>query len=102
MNDTMLQKNRLIALLLGMFVGVLGADRFYLGKWKSGLLKLITFGGVGLWWFFDNTLMLVDAFAYSLGKDTGFVKDAKGNDLAYGLSMYRYKNGKFQKDWFSR
>ena len=102
MNNTVpQQKNRLIALLLGMFVGVLGADRFFLGKWKSGIVKAITFGGIGIWWFIDNALLLFDAFAYSLGKDTGVVKDAKGKELKYGLSMYRYKDGKFQKDWFS-
>ncbi len=68
----------------------------------SAIVKAITFVGIGLWWFVDNALLLFDAFAYSLGKDTGLVKDASGNDLRFGLSMYRYKGGKFQRDWFSR
>ncbi|HIF9138890.1 TPA: TM2 domain-containing protein [Photobacterium damselae] len=99
MNNIDKQKNRILALVLGLFLGMLGADRFYLGKNKTAILKIVTFGGLGLWWFIDNALLLIDAFLYSLGKDTGIVKDSLGNDLKYGLSSYRYKNGKFEKDW---
>lgn len=94
------QKNRLLALILGGLLGFFGADRFYLGKWKSGVAKALTLGGLGIWWFIDNAMMLMDAFLFSLGKDSGFVKDAKGNDLRYGLSMYRLKDGRLQRDWF--
>jgi TM2 domain-containing membrane protein YozV len=93
------RKNRLIALGLGMFFGVFGADRFYLGKNKTAILKAITLGGLSLWWFFDSALLLIDAFLYPFGKDAGFVKDAAGNELKYGLSLYRYKNGSFERDW---
>jgi len=87
------QKNRLVTLILAMFLGVFGIDRFYLGKWKSGIAKAVTLGGLGIWWFIDGTLLLLDAFLHSLGKDSGFVKDARGQDLRLGLSMYRLKGG---------
>lgn len=90
-------KNRLLALSLSTFM----LDRFYLGKPISGTLKILTFGGLGLWWFVDGAMLLIDAFLYSCGKDTGMVKDGKGNELRLGLSGYRYKNGSMQKDWFS-
>jgi hypothetical protein len=45
-------------------------------------------------------MLLVDAFLWSLGKQRGFVKDAKGQDLRYGLSMYRLHEGRLQRDWF--
>ncbi|MDY6930225.1 MAG: TM2 domain-containing protein [Pseudomonadota bacterium] len=94
------QKNRLLALVLGMVLGLFGADRFYLGKWKSGVAKALTFGGLGIWWFIDGAMLLIDAFLHSLGRDVGFVKDANGQDLRYGLSMYRIKDGGLQRDWF--
>jgi TM2 domain-containing membrane protein YozV len=59
-----------IAWALSLFLGVWGADRFYLGKWKSGLLKLFTAGGLFLWWLIDLVLL-----------STGRVKDAKGRPL---------------------
>jgi TM2 domain-containing membrane protein YozV len=41
------------AWLLAFFFGGLGADRFYRGFIKSGLLKLITLGGLGVWSLID-------------------------------------------------
>ncbi|WP_110685687.1 TM2 domain-containing protein [Salinicola aestuarinus] len=94
------QKNRILALILSMGFGFLGLDRFYLGKWKSALFKVITIGGLGLWWFIDATILLVDAFLYSLGKQKGMMKDSQGRELKYGLSLYRLHNGSFEQDWF--
>lgn len=59
--------NWLLALLLGVF----GVDRFYLGKVGTGILKLVTFGGLGVWWLVDVILAVV-----------GGVKDKRGNSLA--------------------
>lgn len=42
-----------VALLLSVFLGGLGIDRFYLGKVGTGILKLLTCGGLGLWWLID-------------------------------------------------
>lgn len=37
------------ALLLSIFLGFYGADRFYLGYILHGILKFFTFGGFGVW-----------------------------------------------------
>ncbi len=38
---------------LSLCGGFLGLDLFYLGKIGLGILKLLTFGGYGLWWLID-------------------------------------------------
>jgi TM2 domain-containing membrane protein YozV len=64
------QKDFLVALLLSFFLGVYGIDRFYLGQWGLGLLKLFTCGGCGIWWLIDLILIA-----------TGSLGDADGLPL---------------------
>lgn len=64
------RRNYFIALLLSIFVGQLGVDRFYLGKIGTGLLKLLTVGGFGLWWIIDIVLIA-----------TGDMRDVNGQPL---------------------
>ncbi len=63
-------KDWLVALLLAIFTGGLGVDRFYLDYVGLGILKLLTLGGCGLWWFIDIILIA-----------TNTMKDADGNPL---------------------
>src|SRR5699024_5610522 len=55
------QKSFLATWLLSWLLGGLGADRFYLGKIGTGILKLITLGGLGLWSLIDLIITLVGA-----------------------------------------
>ena len=52
------RKDTTTALLLSIFLGVLGVDRFYLGHIGLGVAKLLlTWATFGIWWFIDIFLI---------------------------------------------
>jgi TM2 domain-containing membrane protein YozV len=63
--------------LFAWLLGYLAIDRFYLGKIGTGILKLITVGGFGLWYLIDLILVLA-----------GGQHDKRGRDLA-GYQQYK-------------
>ena len=63
-------KNWTTTLILAILLGELGIDRFYLGKIGTGILKLITVGGCGIWWLYDIIMIA-----------TNKTVDAAGNAL---------------------
>lgn len=62
------EKNWLVALLLSLFAGVFGVDRFYLGKTGTGVLKLLSGGGFGIWWLIDVVKIATGNMTDSQGK----------------------------------
>lgn len=58
------------ALALCFLLGVFGAHRFYVGKVGTGLLQLLTLGGLGAWVLVDMVLLVLGAF-----------RDAEGDRL---------------------
>lgn len=63
-------KEFVTALVLSIFLGSLGIDRFYLGHTGTGLIKLMTCGGFGIWAVIDLVLIA-----------TGKLTDANGLPL---------------------
>jgi TM2 domain-containing membrane protein YozV len=64
------EKRIVPAALLCFFLGMFGVHRFYVGKFGTGILQIVTFGGLGIWVLIDFIMILVGAF-----------KDKQGNTL---------------------
>ncbi len=60
--------SRLAALLLCLFVGMLGVHRFYVGKIGTGVAMIFTLGGLGIWVLIDFIMIVVGAFTDSNGR----------------------------------
>jgi uncharacterized RDD family membrane protein YckC len=69
----MSDKSKSTAFLLCYFLGIFGAHRFYVGRLKTGLLMLLTLGGLLIWWLVDSVLIAAGQF-----------KDKDGNPLRSG------------------
>ena len=65
------EKSFLATWLFAWLLGFFAVDRFYLGKVGTGLIKLFTFSGLGVWWLVDIVLVL-----------TGAQRDKQGRTLA--------------------
>ena len=77
------RKSFLVTELLCLFLGLLGAHRFYTGYIGLGILQLLTLGGCGIWSLIDFVMISLDKY-----------KDANGQELmeynqciGYGLIL---------------
>ncbi|MEY9980187.1 TM2 domain-containing protein [Lysinibacillus sp. RC79] len=56
------EKNYIVMILLCFFLGSLGIHRFYAGKIGTGILMIITLGGLGIWTLIDFIMIIIGKF----------------------------------------
>lgn len=71
------QRHFLATFFISFMWGTFGVDRMYMGYWVTGILKLLTFGGFGLWAMVDFIIIM-----------TGTFKDKQGREM---LQVAEYK-----------
>lgn len=55
-------------LLICFFLGIFGFHRFYVGKIGTGILQLVTLGGLGIWVFIDLIVIVTGNFTDKQGR----------------------------------
>lgn len=61
-------KSFLTTLMLAILLGTLGVHRFYTGLHLTGILMIITLGGLGIWTIIDIIMITLKKFKDSEGK----------------------------------
>lgn len=85
------QRHFLAVFFISFMWGTFGADRMYLGKWGTGILKLVTFGGLGIWVVVDLILVMGGSMRDKEGREmlqfTDYKKFAYLTVLIFAIAL---------------
>ena len=71
------QRHFLILFFFSFMWGVFGVDRMYMGLYGTGILKLLTLGGLGFWAMTDMIVIMTGTFRDKQGRLTLQAEDYK-------------------------
>jgi TM2 domain-containing membrane protein YozV len=77
------QKSWIATVLLCQFLGTLGVHRFYTGRFITGILQLLTFGGFGIWVLIDLVMIYADGFKDDMNMLLTRMERVRPNVYAY-------------------
>jgi TM2 domain-containing membrane protein YozV len=66
--QTVSETNGITVLLLCLLLGCFGVHRFVVGKIGTGILMLLTCGGLGIWMLADFIMIICGSFTDAQGK----------------------------------
>lgn len=66
------KQKKLVAAILCFFVGIFGVHRFYTGKIGTGILQILTLGGLDIWASVDLITILCDEFTNIQGQGLSY------------------------------
>ena len=89
------QKSYWITLLLAIFFGTLGIHRFYTGRKLTGILYLLTLGGVGIGWMVDIILVATGMF---LDKEGNIIQRAEHRKQEHNIRPQSVKASEVSKN----
>jgi len=72
-------KDKGVLIILATLLGGFGADRFYRGQIALGIVKLLTFGGCGIWSLIDSIIYMVGTLPKD--NDEKWIVDVKTQEL---------------------
>lgn len=59
---------KVVLAVVCFFLGFLGVHRFMVGKIGTGILMIVTFGGLGIWTLIDFIMILLGKFSDKQGR----------------------------------
>ncbi len=81
------EKSFIGTFLLSWLFGSFGADRFYIGKIGTAILKLVTFGGIGIWATIDLIRVCFGKFKDKQGRQLKGYEENKGWAKVAGIIL---------------